>query len=284
MIQWPGRKKLWPGFFCACKHPAPQTASTKTGVRCGMGLKARPIQSGGTSTSTSATVESALAKLRELGNERMRAQNRRNGAGENQFGVRLGEIRTLAKAIKIKHELAMELWDTENVEARLLATLGFNPKALSSKELDRLVRGVTFVQVADWLGAYVVKRHADHEALRQEWMTSDHPYAARAGWSLTSQRVAKQAVAKQGAAKNSEALDLDALLDRIESEMATAPALVQWTMNFCLAEIGINFETHRGRALAIGEALGIYRDYPVSKGCTSPFAPIWIHEIVRRRG
>lgn len=36
--------------------------------------------------------------------------------------------------------------------------------------------------------------------------------------------------------------------------------------------------------MAIGEALGVYRDYPVSKGCTSPFAPIWINEMVRRQG
>jgi hypothetical protein len=54
--------------------------------------------------------------------------------------------------------------------------------------------------------------------------------------------------------------------------------------DFVLAEIQINFAEHRRRALAIGEALGIYRDYPVSKGCTSPFAPIWINEMVSRQG
>jgi hypothetical protein len=27
-----------------------------------------------------------------------------------------------------------------------------------------------------------------------------------------------------------------------------------------------------------------YRDYPVSKGCTSPFASIWIKEMVSRQG
>jgi hypothetical protein len=37
------------------------------------------------------------------------------------------------------------------------------------------------------------------------------------------------------------------------------------------------------RAIAIGEKAGVYRDYPVSKGCTSPFAPIWINEMVRRQ-
>ncbi|MHC4427074.1 MAG: DNA alkylation repair protein, partial [Planctomycetota bacterium] len=48
-------------------------------------------------------------------------------------------------------------------------------------------------------------------------------------------------------------------------------------------EIGIHFPDHRERAIAIGETLGVYRDYPVSKGCTSPFAPIWINEMVRRQ-
>lgn len=48
--------------------------------------------------------------------------------------------------------------------------------------------------------------------------------------------------------------------------------------------IGIHFPELRERAIAIGERLGIYRDYPVSKGCTSPFAPIWINEMVRRQG
>lgn len=55
-------------------------------------------------------------------------------------------------------------------------------------------------------------------------------------------------------------------------------------MNAALASIGIHHPKHRKRALAIGEALGVYRDYPTSKGCTSPFAPTWIGEMVKRQG
>ena len=84
--------------------------------------------------------------------------------------------------------------------------------------------------------------------------------------------------------KDPDGLDLSALLDRIEAEMPNAPEPVQWTMNNTLAAIGINFPTHRARALDIGERLGIYRDYPTPKGCTSPFAPLWIGEMVRRAG
>ena len=170
--------------------------------------------------------------------------------------------------------MALALWETGNVDARLLAILLIKPKNLSSTELDRMVRSATFAQVADWLNSNVVKHHPDKEALREAWMAADDPWAARAGWSLTSERIAK----------SPEGLDLPALLERIESEMGGAAPEVQWTMNFCLAGIGIHFPKHRKRAIAIGEALGLYRDYPVSKGCTSPFAPIWINEMVSRKG
>lgn len=222
---------------------------------------------------TTMTLEETLRQLKSLGNEGMRAQNAKSGAGDNQFGVKRGDLRILANKIKTNHELALSLWKTGNIDAQFLATLLIKVSLLTADEMDRMVRSVTFVQVADWLHSYVVKEHADKETLRKKWMTSDDPMAARAGWALTAGRVAK----------SPEGLDLAALLDRIESEMAAAAPEVQWTMNCCLAEIGIHFSKHRKRAIAIGEKLGIYRDYPCSKGCTSPFAPIWINEMVRRQ-
>lgn len=219
------------------------------------------------------TLKETLAQLEALGSEKARAQNSRRGAGDNQFGVKLGDIRKVAAKFKANHELALALWETGNIDARLLAILLINPKNLSADELDRMVRSVGFVQVADWLNSYVVRKHPDKETLRQRWMAEDDPWAARAGWDLTSERIGK----------HPEGLDLPALLDRIASEMGNTAPEAQWTMNFCLAGIGIHFPRYRKRAIAIGETLGIYRDYPVSKGCTSPFAPIWIKEMVSRQ-
>ncbi len=220
------------------------------------------------------TLKETLKQLKALANEKTRAHNTKYGAGDNQFGVKHGDIRVLAKKIKTNHELALSLWETGNVDAQLLAILLLKPKALSAEEVDRLVRSVAFAHVADWLTSYVVKQHPDKEGLRQRWMATDGRWAARAGWSLTAERVAK----------SPDGLDPVALLDRIESEMGAAAPEVQWTMNCCLAEIGIHFARHRKRAITIGETLGIYRDYPCSKGCTSPFAPIWINAMVSRQG
>lgn len=219
------------------------------------------------------TAKEVLKKLEALGNERMRQHNTKNGAGSNQFGVKMGDIRALAQKIKTDHELALALWETGNIEARFLATLIIVPKRLSVADLEGMVRSERYAYVVDWLYSYVIKEHADKEQLRQQWLESDDVMCVRLGWSFTSGRIAR----------NPEGLDIPAILDRIESEMPGAPPEVQWTMNSALAQIGINFPAYRERALDIGERLGIYRDFPVSKGCTSPFAPIWINEMVRRK-
>ncbi len=216
----------------------------------------------------------ALKELEELGTEKVRTQNQKHGSGKKQFGVKLGDIRKVAKKIKTDHGLALELWKTKNVEAQFLATLVIRPKELSAMEMDRMVRTAVWDRVADWLNSYVVKHHPDLEELRQAWMEDEDPMALRAGLNWTGSRMAK----------SPEGLDVPGLLDRTEAEILDAHPNAQWTMNTCLTYIGIHLPKHRKRALAIGEKLGLYRDYPVSTGCTSPFAPIAIKELVSRQG
>ncbi len=241
---------------------AAKKKSTNTASRAG-------AKAGGAASATS-----VLATLKSLGNATVRAMHQKNGADSNCFGVKMGDIRKVAAKIKRDHTLAKELWATRNLDARLVAILVLDAKALSASELDEMVRTARFGWLADWLNSYVVKEHTEREPLRMKWMGDKDPWAARAGWSLTSGRVARAP----------EGLDIPALMDRIEREMATADPATQWTMNSCLANIGIHHAKHRKRALTIGEQLGVYRDDPVSKGCTSPFAPIWINEMVKRAG
>ena len=76
-------------------------------------------------------LKETLAKLESLGDEKRRAFNIKNGAGKmKQFGVAMGDLRTLAKKIKTDHALALELWKTGNIDAQLLAILLMKPKSL----------------------------------------------------------------------------------------------------------------------------------------------------------
>jgi 3-methyladenine DNA glycosylase AlkD len=83
-------------------------------------------------------VKEILAQLESLGDDARRKHNTKAGAPDNQFGVKLGDIRAMVKKIvakksKTDHELALKLWDTGNVEAQLLATLIIQPQSLSGE-------------------------------------------------------------------------------------------------------------------------------------------------------
>lgn len=73
------------------------------------------------------------------------------------------------------------------------------------------------------------------------------------------------------------------LLNALEVGMAGADAMVQETMNWCAAQIGVADESLRGRCAHLGERLDLNKDYPVSKGCTSPYLPIWIEGVVGKK-
>lgn len=56
--------------------------------------------------------------------------------------TKLGELRKIAKDIKKDHELAMELWSTEEFLPRLLAILIMDKKLLSQDVLNKLDKDI----------------------------------------------------------------------------------------------------------------------------------------------
>jgi 3-methyladenine DNA glycosylase AlkD len=217
-----------------------------------------------------ATVAELRAELAALEDSRIREVNARHG---DDHGVNLSRLRDIAKRLKIQQDLARELWATGDTAARLLALLICRPKAFERDELDRMLRESRTPKVQDWLVNYVVKKSPHAEELRVAWFADPDPAVASAGWALTTERVAKKP----------DGLDLPGLLDIVEAQMKDAPDRLQWAMNHCLAQIGIEHPEHRARALDIGERLEVLKDYPTPPNCTSPFAPVWITEMVSRK-
>lgn len=221
-------------------------------------------------TSTGTTVAEVMAELAALEDPKARAVNERHG---DDHGVNLTKLRAVAKRLKTQQDLARQLWATTDTAARLLAILIYRPKAFDRDELDVMLREARTPKVHDWLVNYVVKKNPHAEELRLAWFADPDPVVASAGWALTTERVAK----------TPDGLDLAGLLDVVEAQMKDAPDRLQWAMNHCLAQIGIEHAEHRVRAIDIGERLGVLKDYPTPPNCTSPFAPIWIAEMVRRQ-
>lgn len=216
------------------------------------------------------TTADVIAELAALEDPKIREVNARHG---DDHGVNLGKLRALAKRLRTQQDLAVELWNTADTAARLLAILICRPKTFGRDDVDTMLRQSRVPKVQDWLISYVVKKSPFAQELRLAWFADADPWVASAGWTLTADRVVK----------DSEDLDLPGLLDLIEAQMEHAPDRLQWAMNTCLAQIGIEHAEYRARAIDIGERLEVLKDYPTPPNCTSPFAPIWITEMVSRQ-
>lgn len=128
---------------------------------------------------------------------------------KNQFGVKMGDIRNIAKKLKTNHELGLQLWNAGIVEAQFLAILIMKPDLLTAKQLDTMVQQMDFTHVADWFSSYILKDHPAKEALRIQWLKSKNKWALRAGWSLMAGKIARDA----------DGLDLDAILKQLQKEI-----------------------------------------------------------------
>lgn len=238
-----------------------------------------------TDDSQAEAADTAVADVREaldaLADPGVLVVNQRHG---DDHAVNLTKLRAVAKEAgtgrkpAVKHELALGLWETGDSACRLAATLLMRPKSLDADTLDSMLRQAGTPKVHTWLLSYVVKKSAHVDELRARWFDDADPTVASAGWALTT-----ETVAAWDPVTEEQAGEITSLLDLIESTMADSPDTLQWSQNECLAQIGINHPDFRERAVDIGERLGVLKDYPTPKNCTSPYAPVWIAEMVSRQ-
>jgi 3-methyladenine DNA glycosylase AlkD len=189
------------------------------------------------------------------------------------------EIRAIAREQGKNPELAAHLWKHGGFSARMLSLLILDLKTADVPYIERLIGDIESVgdareqsQLLDWLIANVIMKKAALKNETARWRDDPSILKQRVFWSVQARSVRAE----------NHALN-EQLLAHIERELPTAPEKVQWNMNWCAAQIGIADERLRGRCIALGERLGLYRDYPVSKGCTSPYLPAWIGAVVGKQ-
>ncbi len=196
----------------------------------------------------------------------------------DRTGVQKGEIRTIAKEQGKNHALAVQLWKSGGVNARMLSFLLLDLKAVDVPYLEMLVADVEGAgeadqsQLLDWMVANVIVKKASLKNETARWRTERSTIRQRVFWSVQARSVR---------AENHE--HNERLLEHVERDLASASGPVQWNMNWTAAQIGIADERLRSRCVALGEKTGLYRDYPVSKGCTSPYLPLWIGSVVGKQ-
>lgn len=95
-------------------------------------------------------VHAIIDLLREKADARYHAGMKRFGIdNEKALGVKVPEIRKLAKIIKRDHQLALHLWDTHIHEARILASLVADPNQVSPQLIDSWAKDFTSWDICD---------------------------------------------------------------------------------------------------------------------------------------
>ena len=189
------------------------------------------------------------------------------------------EIRAIAKEQGKNHDLAGHLWKHGGFGSRMLSLLILDLKAVDVPYIERMIQDLESVadareqsQLLDWTIANVIMKKVPLKAETAKWRDDPSTLRQRVFWSVQARSVRAE----------NHALN-EQLLEHIEQELPGAPEKVQWNMNWCAAQIGIADERLRSRCIALGERLGLYMDYKVSKGCTSPYLPIWIGSVVGKQ-
>lgn len=131
------------------------------------------------------TANEIIELLKTMGSERNRSGMARFGINtEKAFGISMAELKPIAKEIKKNHKLALELWDYEYHEARLLAVLIDNPKEVGGEQMDSWASSFNSWDLCDQA---CMKLFCYTEARWDkvfEWGESEVEYVKRASFAL----------------------------------------------------------------------------------------------------
>lgn len=193
--------------------------------------------------------------------------------------TKLGDLRTIAKDIKKDHELALELWSTENYFAKQLAILIMDKKLLTQEVINQLDNDIQKhnedekLQLIDWLMANQLAKDKQTIALMESWQNSNSALQRRLFWY----HQARLRWVGQTPPPNTVEL-----LSVIENEIENEVPEVQWAMNFTAAQIGIFQPEYRERCIYLGERTKLYKDEMVAKNCTPNYLPKFIAIQVKK--
>ncbi|MBB6112500.1 3-methyladenine DNA glycosylase AlkD [Mucilaginibacter lappiensis] len=176
------------------------------------------------------------------------------------IGVRLPELRKLAKTIKKNHQLALDLWDTGLHEARMLASLIDDPALVTEEQMDNWTKDFNSWDLCDQVCGNLFDRTPFAMSKALEFSSNKAEFIKRAGFVL----MAEYAVHSKTATNES----FIAIMPIIEREAWDNRNFVKKAVNWALRQIGKRNEILK--AVAIQTAQNISKqDHKAAKWIAS---------------
>jgi len=190
----------------------------------------------------------AIADLQAHRSDQIATIYSRRNPGVATWGVRFGDLDTLAKRIKADSEMAFALWDMKVLEPRILALKILDPVDLDERRIDTWVEEIDFPILADMLAGLVYwTPFADSR--RAAWTESRREFIRRAGFSLVY-------VAASDPANPISDDELRAYLGQVERETHASANWGREMMNMVPVAIGKRDDALLPDAVATARALG----------------------------
>jgi 3-methyladenine DNA glycosylase AlkD len=130
------------------------------------------------------TASEIISHLRSLGSEAGIAGQKRFGIEPRTatLGIAVPVLREIARAHKLDHPLALDLWITDIHDARILATFIADPARLTRDQSERWVRECDTWALTDAL-AFLVDRTPFAATKAHLWSTRQGEFMKRAGFA-----------------------------------------------------------------------------------------------------
>jgi 3-methyladenine DNA glycosylase AlkD len=218
----------------------------------------------------------AMRELEKAGSAQTRKTYARHGAKEPMFGVSFASLKTLVKRIGVDHELALELWNTKNHDARTLAVKIADPAQIRPSDLDRWARETRMC------GGYVAMLAAESphgSAKAREWFASLNATLRASAWTLAGLL----------ASLDEKIPDewFTRLVNQIEKTIHSAPNAERETMNTALIAIGGRNAALRKAATAAAKRIGKVEVDHGDTACKTPDAgpyieKMWAHAAAKK--
>lgn len=223
-----------------------------------------------------------LKKLDSLGTEQTRKTYRRHGCTGSLYGVKYGDLNTLARQIGTDHKLAQQLWETGNHDARTLATMIADPDQMTQAGLDRWAKSATNPLSLDAVAGLAIKtKHARN--CFEKWIRNRREWTAAAGWQV----LAGGCCGRPGQTSPEIAEQPDSYyeqwLEHIEQNIHDAPNRVRHTMNGALIAIGLRSASLQKKAIAAARRIGTVEVDHGETNCKTPDAEAYIVKAAARK-
>lgn len=200
----------------------------------------------------------------------------RHGAVEPIFGVRIGDLKPLAKELKGQQQLALDLYATKNSDAMYLAGLIADGSKMTAKQLNQWATTATWHMISDYTVPWVAAEHPKAISIATKWIDSKKELVASAGWGTLA------SVAATTPDDELPITELSKLLDRVARSIHGAANRVRYAMNSYVICVGTYVAPLDDRALTAAKKIG---PVDVDMGHTDCKVPLAAKYILKcRRG